>query len=287
MASSTAPIATPMTTPAPAYQSAPGAMGAPSASFGASPFAATPAVPSAQPLTRTPTPMPVRDVDPFGFGAAISKPPTPAVNMFATSATPAAVATPAPARAAEPEFEVSLEDISPPSKPAADAAVTSLSDAEFMEVSEADLAPVTAPPVAAPPVSSPPISTPPMSMPPPAASPPRVTVPAVAAAPMPTSPYAATPVASTPYAAEAKSTNKIDAQQLAELDRASAIAASAAARVVERAAPAVAAATGASPSTEALSAEARAIVERIAWEVVPELAETIIREEIRRLLQPK
>jgi hypothetical protein len=36
-----------------------------------------------------------------------------------------------------------------------------------------------------------------------------------------------------------------------------------------------------------LSAEARQIVERIAWEVVPELAETIIREELARLLKAR
>lgn len=46
-------------------------------------------------------------------------------------------------------------------------------------------------------------------------------------------------------------------------------------------------APGAPVSQEVLTQEARAIIERIAWEVVPELAELIIREEIKRLLKSK
>ena len=57
--------------------------------------------------------------------------------------------------------------------------------------------------------------------------------------------------------------------------------------VVERAAPAVQAVNGNTVSREALSAEARAIIEKIVWEVVPELAEVIIKEELKRLLQAK
>jgi N-methylhydantoinase B/oxoprolinase/acetone carboxylase alpha subunit len=34
---------------------------------------------------------------------------------------------------------------------------------------------------------------------------------------------------------------------------------------------------------EAVSALTREVVERVVWEVVPQLAETMIREEIRRL----
>ncbi|MDP2343082.1 MAG: response regulator [Deltaproteobacteria bacterium] len=59
--------------------------------------------------------------------------------------------------------------------------------------------------------------------------------------------------------------------------------------VVAAAAPAVAhtGVNGVAPSKEVLSQEARSIIERIAWEVVPELAEVIIREEIQRLLKAK
>ena len=57
--------------------------------------------------------------------------------------------------------------------------------------------------------------------------------------------------------------------------------------VVSAAAPAIAAATGAAPDRQALSAEVRAIVERIVWEVVPELAEAIIKEELQRLLKSR
>ena len=38
------------------------------------------------------------------------------------------------------------------------------------------------------------------------------------------------------------------------------------------------------PSAETLSAATREVIERVVWEVVPELAETLIREEISRLL---
>ncbi len=41
------------------------------------------------------------------------------------------------------------------------------------------------------------------------------------------------------------------------------------------------------PSTEAVNAATREIIERVVWEVVPELAETLIREEIQRLLQDR
>jgi hypothetical protein len=41
------------------------------------------------------------------------------------------------------------------------------------------------------------------------------------------------------------------------------------------------------PSAQALSAEARAIIERVAWEVVPELAEVIIRQELDRLIRAR
>jgi hypothetical protein len=79
---------------------------------------------------------------------------------------------------------------------------------------------------------------------------------------------------------DGKATSRVDVARLQEMDRI-------AAAVSASAGPAIAAATGAAPSHGALTAEARAIVEKIAWEVVPELAETIIREEIKRLLASK
>jgi hypothetical protein len=63
--------------------------------------------------------------------------------------------------------------------------------------------------------------------------------------------------------------------------------AAATATVVAQAAPAIAATTGEAPSTAALSAEAKAIIERICWEIVPELAEVIIKEELQRLLKAR
>ena len=52
--------------------------------------------------------------------------------------------------------------------------------------------------------------------------------------------------------------------------------------------PAVtAAASSAGMSRDEVAREARATIERIAWEVVPDLAETIIREEIGRILRER
>jgi len=65
-----------------------------------------------------------------------------------------------------------------------------------------------------------------------------------------------------------------------------AVAAAAQAPVVEQATQAVAAA-GTGDSPEAISAAARDIIEKVVWEVVPELAETLIREEIQRLMQDR
>ena len=91
--------------------------------------------------------------------------------------------------------------------------------------------------------------------------------------------------------AAGRSTSKVDLQRLASLDAEASQAGTAVEKAVslvsDRAAPAIAAATGAAPSREALGEEARQIVERIAWEVVPELAEVIIREEIQRLLKSR
>lgn len=58
-------------------------------------------------------------------------------------------------------------------------------------------------------------------------------------------------------------------------------------KIASAAAPAVAKAVepiAPRGGNEQLTAAAREIIERIAWEVVPELAETIIRAELKRLL---
>ena len=115
-----------------------------------------------------------------------------------------------------------------------------------------------------------------------------------------------TPAPSTGWAAStdlSKSTAKLDLSAIAAADveadaedllptngSTASIAmatAAATAAVVAKAAPAIEAATGAVPSREVLSAEARTIIERIAWEVVPELAELIIKEELARLLKAR
>jgi hypothetical protein len=135
-------------------------------------------------------------------------------------------------------------------------------------------------------------------------------LPTTPAAPVPVAPVAPVPVAPVvPIAA--RGTNEL--MEISELDlvgdpdkttakrlSVDAVAAAAAAPstpaaaisravdvVVQAAAPAVAVANGGAPSKEVLTAEARAIIERIAWEVVPELAELIIKEELQRLLKAK
>lgn len=63
----------------------------------------------------------------------------------------------------------------------------------------------------------------------------------------------------------------------------------AASAVSSQAAPAVAAGLAAQgiPTTDAITAATREIIEKVVWEVVPELAETLIREEIDRLLKQR
>ncbi|MBM4280496.1 MAG: response regulator [Deltaproteobacteria bacterium] len=103
----------------------------------------------------------------------------------------------------------------------------------------------------------------------------------VAAPPAPAAPAAAAPAWAAPAALAAAPAAPPQPAPPA------AAAAAVTAAVVAQAAPAIAAVTGAAPSAAVLTAEARAIVEKIAWEVVPELAEVIIREEIQRLLKAR
>ena len=109
----------------------------------------------------------------------------------------------------------------------------------------------------------------------------------------PTSPTSSTSSASPGDDDPSRRTDKLDLSQLRRLDEQTRRpvtmepVAAAVDLVTEKAATVIAKAGGAQPSREALTEEARQIVERIAWEVVPELAEVIIREEIQRLLKSK
>ncbi|MCC7072476.1 MAG: response regulator [Deltaproteobacteria bacterium] len=268
-----------------------GALGAPPTAprpAVAQPVVATPISAAATSLSRAPTPQPDKGADPFGFGAAMGGAPRPsATNPFTSSSSPLASAAPAVAKV-EPSFDISFDDAparpAPSSVAAAPAPVSSppvssvaasspprassFAEAEFLEVADVDIAEITSP-------SLPPTPTAPM-----------------AAAPAPAMARAPTPVASS-IAELGRITSKVDLQRLASLDAAGATATrameTATAVVVDKAASALAVAggNGAAPSHEVLSAEAREIVERIAWEVVPELAETIIREELQRLLKAR
>jgi hypothetical protein len=93
-----------------------------------------------------------------------------------------------------------------------------------------------------------------------------------------------TPVSSTATAAPPSVESKRVVTEIKQ--PAPAVAAAAESIVVHKAAQQIAA-NGEAPSREVLSAAAREIIERVVWEVVPELAETLIREEIQRLLKPR
>lgn len=217
-----------------------------------------PVAPSAIP--RAPTPAPARD--PFGLEAALSQPPAPAAPIVSTPPTsvpltsPTSVATVTPSgwTAVSPGQGIpSAPTPMPQQAPAA--GHVELGDADFGFSQPA--APTPQPSFSSTPTPAPQVA--------PAQDAAKVTaklgLDAIAAAAEAASPAPSSPAASTVSAAVSA--------------------------VVAQAAPAIAASTGEAPSREALSAEARQIVERIAWEVVPELAETIIREELARLLKAR
>lgn len=128
---------------------------------------------------------------------------------------------------------------------------------------------------------------------PPGARPPSATTPS--SAPAPSAPAASAPAAARPAAAPAAPAKK-PALELADEDEAVTRAAPVP-QVSRPAAPAAAAATaphgemagklsgmGLTPEqVDGVLALSREVIERVVWEVVPDLAETIIREEIRRL----
>jgi hypothetical protein len=294
----TSPFVAPPTAPRPAVGQPPAAQ-----PVAAQPAATQPAQHSigaaATPLSRAATPMPDKGVDPFGFGAAMGVPRPSAANPFTNPPAAAAAAAPAPAPKGEPSFDISFDDAPARPAPATPSASAvrpgSFAEAEFLEVADVDIAEIsnvsTVPPVPA--QTLPPAAVAPVVAASPAAASPATMSSALssAVAPAPPMARAPTPVASS-IADVGRITSKVDLQRLASLDAAGVTAAKAievaTTAVVERAAPAIAAAgNGAGASKEAIGAEARAIIERIAWEVVPELAETIIREELQRLLKAR
>jgi CheY-like chemotaxis protein len=129
-------------------------------------------------------------------------------------------------------------------------------------------APASPTPAAAP--STPPTAAPASPAP---STPPEPATPAVSPAPA-----AAAAPASDPFAGGAGS------------GVASAVSAQAEAAVTDRASAEIAASSGngeSTPSTGEINAAAREIIERVVWEVVPELAEALIKEEIQRILAEK
>jgi hypothetical protein len=230
--------------------------------------------------------MPTRDLDPFGFAKSMSQPPA-AASQPPAAAKPNPFAPQAGAQPARPMTSpAGLSSTAPSSAAGAggepwktarapDVGAQGL-DSEFMEVSDVDVsedgrttAKIDTAAVAK------------MEAEAKAAE-----AKAAADARAAEAKAAADRAAAERAAAEARAAAdaKAAAEAKAVADRA---AAAAVAQVAQRAGAAIAANGGAAPSQGALNAEARAIVEKIAWEVVPELAETIIREELKRLLAGK
>lgn len=229
-----------------------------------------------------------KPLDPFGFSTALSSPPQPAA---ASSTPPAPVAPRAPTPAPQPL-----------SSPSAVAQAPAQSGWQAMAPGKGLGGPFSA--TAAQPAPEAPKAATPSWMPstPPAAAPPKP-----APAPMKASDdlmeISDIDVVSDPQPDPAKATAKLnysDVEKAASAPAsvptpaaqpASAVVSRAVDAVVAAAAPAVQAVNGAAGhgavSKETLSAEARAIIEKIAWEVVPELAEVIIKEEIQRILKAK
>ena len=243
-----------------------GSGGAPSTgSFSLAPGAGAPAVP--QPPTVA------RPLDPFGLSEAR---PAPAAAPVAAAPT-GFQRPPVPAG----WQAVGLNTAFPPTAPAPaivpPPAALPPAQNDFLELSEIDVTDVPEVP------PTPTVS----SVPGPAApATPRVytPLPAVPGAGMPSfAPISDAAVRTTSLDRDAM----VEVAQVAQRAPPSAtLVEQAAAVIVDKAAAALStgATDSAAPSQVALSAEARSIVERIAWEVVPELAEVILREEIQRLL---
>ncbi len=259
-----------------------------------------------------PAPQPSRSLDPFGLGAATSQVTTPA------AAPAAAVSTPPTS-----SFSSPFSSPAAVSAPAAQPGWQAMSHGQGLPASTqppaAAQAPAIVQPVMAPSAPTPQASTPSWL---PTAPTPAPVAPAAAVAGFGqstglaelsdfdlgvTAPVAVTRTATpapiavprtptpTPAADLAKSTARIAYDDIARAEAAAVDLTPSSASpftratdaVVAAAGPAIAAATGEVPSQQALSAEAKAIIERIVWEVVPELAEVIIKEELQRLLKAR
>jgi CheY-like chemotaxis protein len=248
---------------------------------------------------------------PPGVGGVPSFAPRPAVAAApgvptpAAPAAPAARAAPAPAAPAAPAPAAPVAATSSPfSSPntVAPAAAAPAANAGWLAMSPgAGLPATTVPPVAVAETPAPPAPpAPPVAPPQPArtATPvpavpvlartltPALEVMAIGDADSASAGFELAEAVSTPDLTKTTARIAIDELITTEEPPLPAVAV-ATATVVAQAAPAIAALTGEAPSTAALSAEAKAIIERICWEIVPELAEVIIKEELQRLLKAR
>ncbi len=244
------PVAGASTAPTPAAVAA-----TPRAPAGPAGFAGLARPPTTQPIASAPlaaasaatTPIaraPTRDLDPFGFGASASQPP-------AAAARPAIAAT--TTTSAQPMAQPTAQPTAAPSQPiTAQPAISAnppLVHVDSWRTSRTVDAAFDGP---AKPASKPIVVNESAFM--------EVSDLDVAeAAPIAVAPVAAAAPKVAPIASAAVTAGFVQAV-------------------------ATAATQAGVPSQAALSQEARAIIERVAWEVVPELAEIIIREELKRLL---
>jgi CheY-like chemotaxis protein len=252
------PVAPSVTTPAPRPSLIPGAR--PSASM---PVARTGMTP--QPTASTPAPgagRPPLNRTMMGFPSA--KPPV--VSKPATLPPPSAA--PLPPRATPPALAAAV-----PARPL------------VMSTPPAPAAPVAARPVLSSPSSASPVAPTPLRPPVPRFSPPApapaAPVPTVPAAPELSSPVtrrvpAPIPPAASPAGDDLSEPITVSAPSPALVDAVSS--------VVDQK---VAALAARGPEYEVIAKLSREIIEQVVWEVVPELAEAIIRQEIDRLASTK
>lgn len=267
----------PIPTPAPAPQAAPPVQ----ASAMPPDFGATPA-PAAAPASMAPDF--AASPSPFGGAAApFGAPAAPPMTHESFGATPAPSAAPTFGDAAFDANSQSARAVTFPPQPAGDPlppAFTPQATPAFTPQATPAFTPHATPaftPQAAPaaPLRPAPAENPP-TIPPP--RPQVATMPAMEAvdfnteSALPTSPDASTPSFAASYDSPSDVHNASVMQNIAEA-AASSVTAAVSAETA-----------GAAPSAETLSAATREVIERVVWEVVPELAETLIREEISRLL---
>jgi CheY-like chemotaxis protein len=217
---------------------------------------------SLPPTPVQPAPQAARNLDPFGLGATLSQPPMAAAPVAATlpsAQTPPSRPSAGMPAAAAPAPQATVAPLTSPTSVAA----VSQSGWQAMAPGQG---------IALPPA--------PTQPPRPAVAAPAVAAPAIAAPSVVVDPLGGlAELADTDL--EVLATSPAPPSPVARAMEAATSA------VVVNAATAIAATTGEAPSREVLSMEARAIIERIVWEVVPELAELIIKEELARLLKAR